>query len=285
MQQISANKTPPCIGVLGCGYVGQQLLLTQQWHPSSWYNVHQNDPQLHYPSVLFSLDDPDSWDALPQQADCLVLTIAPAYQDAVKESQRLTSWCEWMQVNRPGLKRLIYISTIGVYAEQAGTWTEQSPCEPTSLRGLLRLESETVLQRYFKTTSIRCGGIYGPTRNIMAKLAAGKAVFRGNKPVYRIHIDDLVGIISALINDVNCDVQSLNAVDDRAMSQDEIIEALSQQPAVKQMLSQAKFQQKRLDIDEGGVSGQRVVSNRALLATLGFRLQHPVYRLLTLAFN
>ncbi|MFT4924134.1 MAG: hypothetical protein ACI8WB_000212 [Phenylobacterium sp.] len=289
MNQPQANTNPPSIGVLGCGYVGQQLLnlqplnlqpLNQQpWHQSSWYSIHNNDPKLPYNSVPFSLDNPDSWHLLPHQADWLVLTIPPAYQDREKESQRLTNWCQWMALNRPALKRLIYISTIGVYAEQGGVWTEQSRCEPSLLRGHLRLDSETILQHYFQSTAIRCGGIYGQGRNIVEKLMAGEAVFRGNKPLYRIHVDDLTGLIISLINQGE-HIPSLNAVDDQAASQDEIIDWLRQQPGFNQQApTTLTFQNKRLDVsEEKQPTEQRIVSNQRLLSTLGYRLKYPTYQ-------
>ncbi len=275
-----------CIGVLGCGYVGQQLLqqlLQQQWHHfswhrSSWYTVHHNDAQLAYQSIGFSLDNADSWDNLPQQADCLVFTIPPGYQDRQKEAQRLTDWCDWMKLNRPGLKRLIYISTIGVYSDDADIYTEQSQCRPSSLKGHLRLMSEQILSRYFQCSAIRCGGIYGPERNIVEKLLAGKAVYRGNKPMYRIHLEDLVNIITQLVEQSTA-IDCINAVDGHSASQDEIIEWLLQQPYFKEQAPQSlNFQRKRLDADATAVA--RIISNRLIFAGLGYRLQYPNFKAL-----
>lgn len=262
------------IGVLGCGYVGQQLLKQQQWHQTSWYSVHQHDAKLNYQSVPFSLDDANSWPAIPHQVDCLVMTIPPSYQDVTKERQRLQLWCQWMQVNRPQLQRLVYISTTGVYAEQAGIWTEQSPCQPSMLRGELRLNSENLLAEYFQTTAIRCGGIYGRGSNIVEKLKAGKMIYCGNKPMYRIHVDDLVGIMTTLVNNGNSHIRCLNAVDDQSVSQDEIITWLQQQPKLADLT--LNFQAKRLDADANVAA--RVISNQALSTILGYQLKYSSYQ-------
>jgi nucleoside-diphosphate-sugar epimerase len=278
------------IGVLGCGYVGQQLLaqpflaqpfLAQQsWHSSSWHTVYNHRPDSGFTAVAFSLDEPDSWHSLPSHADCLVLTIPPGYQDVELETQRLFRWCQWMAVNRSALKRLIYLSTIGVYSTESGVYNENDHCQPDGLRGQLRLDTEQLLQKYFQCTAIRCGGIYGAGSNIVDKLLAGDPVYRGNKAVYRIHVDDLVGIISQLISQP-WQYKAVNAVDDRSASQDEVIDWLMLQSEFAARVGQTlSFHDKRLDnpVTHQVTAPKRVISNNLLLEGLGYRLKYPSYQ-------
>ncbi len=271
------------IGVLGCGYVGQRLLSGREWGKASWYGVHHNDPQLNCNKVAFSWADQSSWTNLPHLADWLVVTIPPVVKDCEQEMQRLTQWCEWMSVNRPALKRLIYISTTGVYGAGSGLWTEQSECVPDALGGQLRLVSEQVLQQYFQCTVLRCGGIYGPGSNIVERCYAGTPVFRGNKPVYRIHLDDLVGIIEAIVDSGLTDAV-FNVVDNGAASQDELLNWLMSQTKFIGVVGEGflddpkRFRAKRLDVVDGAYE-DRIVSNMALAMKLGYQLRFATYQL------
>jgi nucleoside-diphosphate-sugar epimerase len=274
------------IGVLGCGYVGQRLLTGREWGKASWYGVHQNDPNIAGNKVVFSWAVQSSWSNLPSHADWLIVTIPPVYKACEQELQRLTLWCEWMAENRPNLKRLIYISTTGVYGSGSGVWNEQSECVPNALGGQLRLVSEQVLQQYFQCTVLRCGGIYGPGSNIVERCYAGEPVFRGNKPVYRIHVDDLTGIIGAIvtrgIGDKGVTAATFNVVENGAASQDELLNWLMSQAKFKDVVGEGflddteRFRAKRLDADES--NEDRIVSNMALAMKLGYQLRFATYQ-------
>jgi hypothetical protein len=264
------------IGVLGCGYLGKHLLSRRQWSADSWYSVHKNVPDLPYIAVQFSWVAHATWPALPHEADWLILTIPPVHDNCEQEKQLLVEWCEWMAVNRPHLKRLIYISTTGVYGSDEGVWTPQSECRPDGVRGQLRLDCESILSQYFQCTAIRAGGIYGPGSNLIEKIYAGMPVYGGNKPVYRIHVEDLVGIIEAIMNCPSPGAAH-NAVDDKAASQDEVIEWLCQQAAFKAGFDgPITFNPKRLDADGG--AKRRVVSNQSLTDVLDYHLIYPTFK-------
>jgi nucleoside-diphosphate-sugar epimerase len=270
------------VGVLGCGYVGQQLLTTKSWAATSWYTVHQHDAQLNYNAVAFVLDQPATWPSLPEHADCLIFTIPPTSQDRALERASLVAWGEWMKVNRPQLKRLIYFSTTGVYAETPAHYTEQSPAEPSLNRGFLRLDSEQLLAQYFDVVSLRCGGIYGSGNNMVEKILAKQPLFAGNKLMYRIHVGDLVGVIATLVNKIS-DGQFdftqpyFNLVDDEAICQDEIIDWLLSQPQLsKERIGTVNIRDKRLDADT--TAPARTVCNKALSEQLGYQLLYPGYQ-------
>ena len=280
------------IGVLGCGYVGKRLLTGREWGKASWYGVHQNDPGIPGNKVAFSWANQSSWANLPHHADWLVVTIPPVYKECEQERQRLTQWCEWMVENRPNLKRLIYISTTGVYGSGSGVWTEQSECVPNALGGQLRLVSEQVLQQYFQCTVLRCGGIYGPGSNIVERCYAGEPVFRGNKPVYRIHVDDLTGIIGAVVGldiveqgivDRDISGAAFNVDDNGAASQDELLNWLMSQAKFAAVVGEGfldgseRFRAKRLDAVDAAAE-DRIVSNMALAVKLGYQLRFATYQ-------
>lgn len=105
----------------------------------------------------------------------------------------------------PGLLWAGYLSTTGVYGDRGGAWVdEDSARDPVSLRGKRRVAAEDgwlALQRAHGVPVhlFRLAGIYGPGRNALESLRAGKA-HRIDKPgqvFSRIHVLDLVRTLRA----------------------------------------------------------------------------------------
>jgi nucleoside-diphosphate-sugar epimerase len=103
----------------------------------------------------------------------------------------------WLAANRP--KRIVYISTTGVYGDCEGRWIDESESlKPQTDRGRRRLDAERALAEHAdahgtETVILRVPGIYGPGRLPIARLQAGHAVIdeRESPPTNRIHADDL----------------------------------------------------------------------------------------------
>ncbi len=95
-----------------------------------------------------------------------------------------------------------YLSSTAVYGDAGGAWVDESwACRPTSARGRARLAAEQAwLASGLPAEVFRLAGIYGPGRNLVARLRAGgyKAV-RWSPPRWsnRIHVDDIVAAILA----------------------------------------------------------------------------------------
>ncbi len=101
-------------------------------------------------------------------------------------------------------RRIIYISSTGVYAQNDGSWIdEQSPCEPTREGGRVCLEAEQVLSQHphgQRAIVLRLAGIYGPGRiPRSADLLAGNPVTASPDGYLNlIHVDDAARIILAI---------------------------------------------------------------------------------------
>ena len=264
------------IGVLGCGFVGEQVLRQFTWsnqNSHSWFTHRLGSSAKaidNYQAIGFDIDDNNTWSNLPKHADCLLVTLPPKHKNIQDETQRLAAWCQWMQANRAGITKLIYISTTGVYAETPGHFDESSPCKPSHLRGELRLVSEQVLAQYFDMVTVRCGGIYGPKRNIISKIKSGKAIFAGNKKVYRIHVEDLANMV-ALIATQWPTLDVFHGVDGKSTSQDEVIAWLKTQAVWEVLAASFKLQTKRLDDD----LAPRVIAQQNVFNEFGYRLRYP----------
>ena len=259
------------IGVLGCGFVGEQVLSQFNWHQNSWFTRTKSSDE----GIEFNIDDTNTWQNLPEKADCLLVTFPPAFKTCEDEAARLRAWCSWMNKSRPAIKRLIYISTTGVYAEQPGHFDEYSPTKPSHLRGELRLCSEQVLAEFFDLVTIRCGGIYGPKRNIISKIKSGKAIFAGHKKVYRIHVEDLANMV-ALIAKTWPEHKVFHGVDSISASQDEVIAWLKTQSLWDELALSFKLNDKRLDDDSN--AAPRTIGQNNLLKCFGYQLKYPSFK-------
>jgi nucleoside-diphosphate-sugar epimerase len=101
------------------------------------------------------------------------------------------------------LKRIVYLSTIGVYGDHGGAWVDEtSETLPRSERGLARLVAEGQWRAFGEATQIpvhilRLAGIYGPGRNLLVKLREGDArrIVRPGQKFNRTHVDDVAQAI------------------------------------------------------------------------------------------
>ncbi len=80
----------------------------------------------------------------------------------------------------PNLARIVYFSTVGVYGEHGGRWVDETAATLTrSERGLARLAdearwTEAGRARGAAVDILRLPGIYGPGRNALERLRAGR---------------------------------------------------------------------------------------------------------------
>jgi len=105
----------------------------------------------------------------------------------------------------PALKRVMYLSTIGVYGDHDGQWVdEESPLRPVSQRARQRLAAEEAWQAFARQKAcdlgiFRLSGIYGPGRSAIDNLRAGTArrIIKPGQMFNRIHVADIAGALVA----------------------------------------------------------------------------------------
>lgn len=93
-------------------------------------------------------------------------------------------------------KRIIYISSTGVYGKTSGVIDENSPVdseEPTAVR---RLQAEQTWQKYGAFV-LRCPGLYAAESGMHLRINHLKIPGDGTRYISRIHLDDLARIITA----------------------------------------------------------------------------------------
>lgn len=148
------------------------------------------------------LDRPQTLADLPTQA-AVIYYFAPPPAEGERDT-RLENFLG--AVSGAALpRRIIYISTSGVYGDRRGAWvTEATAPQPDTPRAQRRLAAELALQTWAKRYDVPCvilrvGGIYGPGRLPLERLRQGLPVLRRDlaPPTNRIHADDLAHICQA----------------------------------------------------------------------------------------
>ena len=262
------------IGILGLGFLGKILASDFADIKDSWGTWHKNPPpESALKAFSFDWSSEKSWATIPEFPETLVLTIPPMLNDPEAEKFRLNQWGEWMNKNRPNIKRMIYISSTGVYPKSKGLWHEESKFEPDTNSGRLRLITEKTLGHFFVLHVVRPGGIYGKGRGIDVRLKSGKHIPVSGTPVHRIHVKDLAGIVFHLIKNPGS-TRCVNAVDFDPKPSWEVAHWLVQNrdDLTEDML------QNILDTSASvTVNAERFVSNQYLI-NLGINLSFPTFR-------
>ena len=199
--------------ILGLGFTGNELARSFEWPTGSCVTSRRKDAQAPLPVVHYEWGDETTWANLPETTEAIVITAPPVHRDAFDtERARLTRWCEWMREYRPQCKRFVYISSTGAYPQTAGTWDETCTAPAGNDAGIRRHVTEAVLAENFDTRIVRAGGIYGPGRNLLTRLAVGKGPVRSDRPIHRIHVTDLARIcVAALADEAPAIVNAIDA--------------------------------------------------------------------------
>lgn len=182
--------------------------------------------------IVGDLDDPASLAPLAGLAERVVHLAPP--QETGGEDRRtrallgaLTTSKMVAQGSPPKavVRRLVYISTTGVYGDCGGEWIDESrPVNPTTDRARRRVDAEAAVTEWSRAEGpsvaiLRVPGIYAADRLPLERLRRGTPVLRAEDDVFtnHIHADDLANIITlALERDDATGV--FNAIDDTQMT-------------------------------------------------------------------
>ena len=262
------------IGILGLGFLGKILASDFADIHKSWGTWNKNPPPEAALKVFpFDWSRETSWSALLEVPETLVLTIPPILNDPEAEKVRLNQWGKWMNKNRPNIKRMIYISSTGVYPKRNGLWQEDSEFESDTNSGKLRLITEKTLASFFKLHVVRPGGIYGNGRGIDVRLQSGKHITVSGTPVHRIHVNDLAGIVFHLLKNPES-ASCINAVDFDPKPSWKVAHWLIQN---REDLSADMLQDFPDSSESIPGNSERLISNQCLIE-LGITLCYPTFR-------
>ncbi len=197
----------PHILLLGCGYVGTRFakICRQHGHPVSIVTRSANRiAALGVADEIVELDwcNENASLTLPT-VDILVCSVShrPGEPDQPNQNDHVSGLFNILRALTTPPKRLIYLSTTGVYADPAdGEWVhEDSPLDATRPGTLNACRAEAWLRENLpvETVILRPAGIYGSDRipNLLA-LKNGEAISaRPDSFLNLIHADDLATCI------------------------------------------------------------------------------------------
>ncbi len=185
----------------------------------------------------------------------------------------------------PGLRRIVYYSTIGVYGDHGGAWVDETSATRTrTARGRARIEDEAcwtaaARERGAEADILRLAGIYGPGRNALVNLRRGEArrIVKPGQVFNRAHVDDIAQI-SSLALTRRLKGQIWNVADDEpAPPQDVIAYAaslLGLEPPQDEPFDEARLSPMAREF----YADNKLVSIAKAKAELGFAPAYPTYR-------
>jgi nucleoside-diphosphate-sugar epimerase len=178
-------------------------------------------------------------------------------------------------------RKIVYLSTIGVYGDHDGGWVDEStPPQATLDRARMRVAAEQAWTDIARGDAaiLRLAGIYGPGRNALATLRAGTArrIIKPGQVFNRIHVDDIASAIMAAIRHGSGGIW--NVCDDEPAPPQDVIayaaELMGAPPPPEENFATAEMSA----MARSFYASSARVSNAKLKRELGVTLVHPTYR-------
>lgn len=181
-------------------------------------------------------------------------------------------------------KRIIYLSTTGVYGNQAGARVnEDTPPAPHTERAARRLAAETLLREWAESRRVswcvlRVAGIYGPGRLPLDRLrrAVPAIVPSEATPGNRIHVTDLVTACVAAGFAAAADGRIYNVTDGSADSHTEYLQRVATITHLPPppLVTRAEAERTLSQLPGSFLAESRRVDNRRMLSELGLTLSY-----------
>ena len=200
----------PSILIIGCGDIGirvaKQLSLGHRvFALTSSSHRFQELREAGATPILGNLDQPESLWRLAGLAQT-VIHLAPP-QNQGNRDHRTRNLLRILAQGSSAVRRLIYVSTTGVYGDHRGAKvSELTPVNPQSERAQRRVDAERVLRLWgpahgIAVTILRVPGIYAANRLPLERLQSQTPALLPEEDAYSNHIqsDDLASLICAAV--------------------------------------------------------------------------------------
>lgn len=204
------QRPHPSLIIAGCGDLGMRLGLRLAEADWDTYGLRRDcsplpDAIRPIAGNLFDTCCPADW---PEVTPDYVVYSASAtqhdeagYRQAYVEGLR--NVLGWLQQRGQHPRRLLFVSSTGVYGQNQGEWIDEtSPTEPSGYTGQVMLEAERLaLGSGLPATVVRMAGLYHPDRPwLQDQVRAGLRVER--EPAQysnRIHRDDAAALLAFML--------------------------------------------------------------------------------------
>ena len=200
----------PSILIIGCGDIGirvaKRLSLGHRvFALTSSSHRFQELREAGATPILGNLDQPESLWRLAGLAQT-VIHLAPP-QNQGNRDHRTRNLLRILAQGSSAVRRLIYVSTTGVYGDHRGARvSELTPVNPQSERAQRRVDAERVLRLWgpahgIAVTILRVPGIYAANRLPLERLQSQTPALLPEEDAYsnHIHSDDLARLVCAAV--------------------------------------------------------------------------------------
>ena len=200
----------PSILIIGCGDIGirvaKRLSLSHRvFALTSSSHRFQELREAGATPILGNLDQPESLWRLAGLAQT-VIHLAPP-QNQGNRDHRTRNLLRILAQGSSAVRRLIYVSTTGVYGDHRGAKvSELTPVNPQSERAQRRVDAERALRLWgpahgIAVTILRVPGIYAANRLPLERLQSQTPALLPEEDAYSNHIqsDDLASLICAAV--------------------------------------------------------------------------------------
>lgn len=277
------------IWVMGCGDVGrrvaglyQSMAQNTSFKLTGWVRSASSVQQGQAAGITMLQGDTDagSFPALAALQDALIYWFMPPPAHGETDT-RLRAFLQYAQA---APRRVVLISTTGVYGDCQGAWVDEaSSVQPQAARAKRRVDAEQAVQAWAQTYQreaviLRVPGIYALDRLPLERLKRGEPVLQAADAPWtnRIHADDLAMICVQAMN-VAANGAIYNATDGNPSTMTDYFNAvadyagLPHPPQVDMATAQQCMSAGMLSY----LQESRRIRNDKLLTELGIRLQYP----------
>lgn len=203
------------ISILGCGWLGLPLaeeLIKNDYEVKGSTTSESKLKVLKNVGIspfLIKLEENEitgNLESFLANTDVLVVDVPPKLRGNNKENfvQKIKTLLPYIENSE--VKKVLFVSSTSVYGDTfpIQELNEDSPLNPDSEGGRQLVEVEDLLRANtnFQTTILRFGGLIGPERNPAKFLAGKENVANPNAPINFIHQEDCIGIICAMLRQV-----------------------------------------------------------------------------------
>jgi nucleoside-diphosphate-sugar epimerase len=232
--------------------------------------------------ILGDLDDRASLARIAGLADA-VMHFAPPPNVGMRDTRTCNLLSTLSQGRLP--KRLVYISTSGVYGDCGGAWvSETHPLKSTSPRSRRRVDAEMQIREWARRNQVnasilRVPGIYAADRLPLSRVRQGTPGIIASEDSYtnHIHADDLARIsVAALHYGKPCRVY--HASDDSHLKMGEYFDSVADAFGLPRVprISRAEAQRMLPDMLLSFMNESRRLTNQRMKQELKVALSYPI---------
>ena len=232
--------------------------------------------------LLADLDDRASLDRIAGLAD-IVLHLAPPPGEG-RFDTRTRHLLAALGKGKSLPRRLIYVSTTGVYGDCGGAQIDETrSLQPESPRAARRVDAEQCLRGWGKQTGVaisilRAPGIYAADRLPVERLQRGMPALNEADDVFtnHIHADDLAAVCVAAMT-LGMANRAYNVVDDSDLRMADYFDRVADSFALPRppRISRAEAEQRLSPMQMSFMRESRRIGNRRLKQELKLRLAYP----------